>query len=136
MTNISYLESPALENDRLNRLFESAWPNHSWRDFEPILRQSLLYVGAFDGAGQLVGFANVAWDGGEHAFLLDVTVHSNLQRRGIGIDLVHRATEAARRRGMNWLHVDYEPHLKRFYERCGFRPTDAGLIKTPAAAAA
>ncbi|MFD1374091.1 hypothetical protein [Actinoplanes sichuanensis] len=29
-----------------------------------------------------------------------------------------------------WLHVDFEPHLARFYlEGCGFQPTRAGLVR-------
>ena len=43
-----------------------------------MLARSLTYVAAYDTVGggeQLVGFVNVAWDGGIHAFLLDTTVH-------------------------------------------------------------
>jgi len=25
--------------------------------------------------------------------------------------------------------VDHEPHLRSFYRGCGFRPTDAGLLR-------
>ena len=64
-----------------------------------------------------------------HAFLLDTTVHPAWQRRGIGRELVRQATQAARERGMEWLHVDYEPHLDAFYRGCGFTPTLAGLIR-------
>jgi GNAT superfamily N-acetyltransferase len=87
----------------------------------------LAHVGAYDGE-RLVGFVNVAWDGGVHAFLLDTTVHPEFQRQGIATTLVRRAAELARERGAQWLHVDYEPHLEGFYRGCGFRPTLAGLI--------
>jgi hypothetical protein len=30
---------------------------------------------------------------------------------------------------MEWLHVDYEPHLDSFYRACGFQPTLAGLLE-------
>src|SRR6266496_3310579 len=33
--------------------------------------------------GGLVGFVNVAWDGGDHAFLLDTKVAAQHQRQGI-----------------------------------------------------
>jgi hypothetical protein len=40
------------------------------------------------------------------------------------------ATEHARTAGCEWLHVDFEPHLTEFYmDRCGFRPTSAGLLR-------
>lgn len=80
--------------------------------------------------GQLVGFVNVAWDGGAHAFLLDLIVEPDHQRREVGRTVVGRATDGARAAGCDWLHVDFEEPLSKFYiERCGFRPTAAGLIR-------
>jgi GNAT superfamily N-acetyltransferase len=89
---------------------------------------SLVHLGAYDG-DRLVGYVNVATDGSGHAFLLDPTVHPDVQRRGLGTQLVKRATELSLERGAQWLHVDYEPHLDGFYKACGFRPTPAGLIR-------
>ena len=113
---------------QLNWLFSESWPHHQERDFRALLRRNLLAVCAYDGS-QLIGFVNVAWDGGAHAFLLDTTIHPEWRRRGIGRELVERATAAVRERGLQWLHVDYEPHLEPFYARCGFRSTAAGLIR-------
>ena len=97
-------------------------------DLENVLRRSLVHLGAYRD-GMLVGYVNVAWDGAMHAFLLDPMVHPDLRRKGLGSALVRRATDLARERGAAWLHVDCEPHLAKFYERCGFRPTKAGLIR-------
>ncbi len=125
---ISYRICPAVMNEQLNALFDSAWPNHVWGDFTPVLSRSLAYVCAYQ-HDRLIGFVNLAWDGGIHAFLLDTTVHPDLQRHGIGRELVLRAAQAARERGVAWLHVDYEPHLEAFYHGCGFRHTEAGLMR-------
>jgi GNAT superfamily N-acetyltransferase len=125
---IEYRVSPAVSNEDLNALFVASWPDHLWSDFSPVLSRSLAYICACAG-DLLIGFVNVAWDGGVHAFLLDTTVHPDWRRRGIGRQLVLHAAEAARERGMHWLHVDYEPHLDGFYRRCGFWPTLAGLIR-------
>ena len=38
-------------------------------------------------------------------------------------------SEIARRAGVEWLHVDYDEGLGAFYERCGFKPTGAGLLR-------
>lgn len=119
--------SPQVTNEALNALFATAWDNYVSRDFTPVLSRSLLYVCAYDG-DRLVGFVNLAWDGGVHAFLLDTTVHADYQRQGIGVMVVQAAIEAARGRGVEWIHVDYEPHLKDFYTRCGFTQTEAGLV--------
>ena len=117
----------SLTGDELNTLFHAAWPGHRDTDFGPVLARSLLRVTARR-AGRLVGYVNVVGDGGVHAFLLDTTVHPEERRRGLGVTLVRAAAEAARERGADWLHVDYEPHLTAFHERCGFRPTAAGLM--------
>ncbi|MFE7596310.1 GNAT family N-acetyltransferase [Streptomyces sp. NPDC057494] len=116
-----------LTGDELNTLFHAAWPGHRDADFGPVLASSLLRVTARR-AGRLVGYVNVVGDGGAHAFLLDTTVHPDERRRGLGVTLVRAAAGAARERGAHWLHVDFEPHLTEFHERCGFRPTAAGLM--------
>ena len=124
---IVYRISPPVGNAELNALFAAAWPHHAARDFMPVLAHSLAYVCAYQGDA-LVGFVNVASDGGVHAFLLDTTVHPEQGRQGVGRRLVALAAEEARRRGLEWLHVDYEPHLEPFYRACGFGPTAAGLM--------
>jgi ribosomal protein S18 acetylase RimI-like enzyme len=90
---------------------------------------SLGWVTARGTDGAVIGFVNVAWDGGDHAFLLDTKTHSMSQHRGIGTRLVELAVRQAKAAGCEWLHVDFEPGLEPFYfDACGFRPTPAGLI--------
>ena len=127
MTDYTYRVAPSISNNELNDLFSAAWPDYHWRDFTPVLAQSLTFVCAYQ-ASQLIGFINLAWDGGIHAFILDTTVHPDVRGQGIGVNLVQRAAQVARDQGIKWLHVDYEPHLKRFYQTCGFKHTDAGLM--------
>ena len=82
--------------------------------------------------GRIVGFVNVAWDGGDHAFLLDTKPRGTRQREGIGALVVGAAAVRARDAGCEWLHVDFRPELRPFYVgACGFRPTDAGLVHLP-----
>jgi GNAT superfamily N-acetyltransferase len=79
---------------------------------------------------RLVGFVNVAWDGGVHAFVLDMVVAADARREGIGKTLVEAAVAGAKQAGCEWLHVDFEDHLRAFYfDACGFEPTNAGLIR-------
>jgi GNAT superfamily N-acetyltransferase len=127
VADVIYRIAPPVTNEDLNRLFSAAWRNHSKKDFATQLRHSLIYVCAYENMA-LVGFVNVAWDGGSHAFLLDTTVHPDRQRHGIGQELVEQAVQAIAGHGIEWLHVDYEAHLESFYRRCGFVPTLAGLI--------
>ena len=88
---------------------------------------SLGWVVARDG-NDLVGFVNVAWDGGVHAFLLDTVVAVSHRGRDLGTALVQAAVEGASESGCEWLHVDWDGDLNRFYlDACGFTPTPAGL---------
>ncbi len=92
-------------------------------------RHSLTWVVALEGE-RLVGFVNVAWDGGAHAFLLDTVVDPPHQGRGVGRALVREATREAARAGCTWLHVDFEDSLAPFYlGACGLRPSAAGVLR-------
>ncbi|WP_163512538.1 GNAT family N-acetyltransferase [Fodinicola acaciae] len=117
----------ATTDDALNELFAASWPGHRPRSFAGILERSLLWVTAAR-RDRLVGFVNVATDGGIHAIVLDTTVHPDERRNGLGVRLVRAAAVEAKARGARWLHADYVPHLETFYARCGFRPTKAGLV--------
>ncbi len=102
-------------------------PTLGWWD--RIRPHSLGWVTVRRDDGGLIGFANVAWDGGDHAFLLDPKVHPDEQHRGIGTELVARCAWNAKRAGCEWLHVDFDEPLSTFYfGACGFQPTPAGLI--------
>lgn len=110
----------------LNALFASAWPHHRRVDVQPMLKHALVYVCAYEGK-KLVGFAKIVGDGGVHGFLIDPTVAPDRQRRGVGRKLVEACAREVRLQGVEWLHVDYEPRLTKFYRACGFSSTRAGL---------
>lgn len=78
----------------------------------------------------LLGFVNVAWDGADHAFLIDTKTRPSHQRQGLGRAVVERAVIGARSAGCEWLFVDFEPQLAAFsLDSCGFRSTAASLIR-------
>jgi AraC-like DNA-binding protein len=74
---------PDLTDAELNELFGASWPDHRPRSFAPVLARSLTWIAARR-AGRLVGFVNVAGDGGVHAFVLDTTVHPDERRQQDG----------------------------------------------------
>src|SRR6266446_1256083 len=104
-------------------------PSPGWWD--RVRPHSLGWVTARLNDGTLVGFVNVAWDGCDHAFLLDTKTRGDLQRRGIATKLVQIAALHTKAAGCEWLHVDFDDldRLGPFYfDACGFRKTHAGLI--------
>jgi len=119
---------PLPDDAALERLWQAAWGDAGPASFQPILQRSLTHVGAYDGP-LLVGFVNVAWDGGIHAFILDTCVDPAYRRQGIALRLLALAAETARDRGAAWLHVDFEPQLETLYRQAGFAPTAAGLMR-------
>lgn len=118
-------------NDEVNALHAEAFDHRPFDDDwnDQLGRLSLGWVTARDEHG-LVGFVNVIWDGLVHAFIEDTAVALRARRRGIGAQLIRTAREHAAAAGCEWLHVDFEDHLRSFYfDACGFTPTNAGLIQ-------
>jgi GNAT superfamily N-acetyltransferase len=125
---IDYRRNQAVDNDEYNQLRLRSWSRENGFDWQPVLARSLGWVTAH-ADGKLIGFVNVAWDGGGHMFLLDTTVDPDYKRRGIGTELVRRAIELSAEAGGDWVHVDSDEVLMRdFYGGCGFLPTPAGLV--------
>jgi hypothetical protein len=116
-------------NPELNRLHAEAFGHppeeHDWRG--QVERHSLGWVTCRAGE-DLIGFVNVPWDGGEHAFILDTLVSPAVGRRGIGTRLVELAAAGAAEAGCTCLHVDFDEAHRPFYlGACQFVPTAAGL---------
>jgi GNAT superfamily N-acetyltransferase len=132
---ITYDWRGAVANAELNALhaegFGTALRDDDW--WAQVSGHSLGWVCARDGSA-LVGFVNVAWDGGAHAFILDTLVTAAVRRRGVGTRLVGAGAVSARAAGCEWLHVDFGAELAAFYfGGCQFTPTPAGVIALQAA---
>lgn len=118
------------DNAAVNQLHAEGFDHRVLDDdwWTQVNEHSLGWVCAWENE-ELVGFVNLAWDGATHAFILETLVTVSAQRGGVGAELVATAVREARGAGCEWLHVDFEEHLRPFYfDRCGFRPADAGLI--------
>jgi GNAT superfamily N-acetyltransferase len=128
---VTYEWRGAFANTEVNRLHAQAFETTVFTDREwnwelQVAEHSLGWVVARDD-DVLVGFVNVISDGLVHAWLQDTMVGP--RGLGIGTKLVATAREGARAAGCEWLHVDFDEHLRPFYcDACGFTPTTAGLI--------
>jgi GNAT superfamily N-acetyltransferase len=86
-------------------------------------RHSLGWVCAREG-DEPVGFVNVAWDGRDPRLRARHHGPAGARRQGVGTELVAVAVKEARAAGCEWLHVDFEDHLRAFhFGACGFVPT-------------
>jgi GNAT superfamily N-acetyltransferase len=130
---ISYEWRGGFSNDEVNTLHAEAFETRvfgesEWNWRELVSAHSLGWVVSRDGTA-LVGFVNVVWDGVVHAWIQDTMVAARARGQGVGTRLVAVAKAGARAAGCEWLHVDFDDHLRDFYfGACGFKPTNAGLI--------
>ncbi len=124
----------AFTNAEVNSLHAEAFETRvfdesEWNWCELTARHSLGWVTARHGE-ELVGFANVLWDGLVHAWIQDVMVAASARRQRIGVRLVQTARDEAARAGCDFLHVDFEERLRRFYiDECGFSAVNGGLLR-------
>ncbi len=130
MDGVDFRWRGTFENAEVNLLHADAFQHgpldDDWRRM--VDRHSLGWVTARDPEG-LVGFVNLPWDGGVHAWIQDTMVAMRRRRQGIGNRLVKIAVAQARYAGCEWLHVDFDDELGPFYyDACGFSETSAGLM--------
>ena len=131
---VSYRWRGDFDNVELNELHARAFETRvfdeaEWNWSELVRRHGLGWVVARDDTA-LIGFVNVLWDGLVHAWIQDTMVSTGARHRGVGTQLVAVAVKEARRAGCEWLHVDFDEHLRSFYfDACGFEPTVGGLIE-------
>lgn len=130
MAQIRYEWRGDFANEEINTLHADAFEHISFEDDwqRLVTEHSLGWVTARAGAS-LVGFVNVIWDGQVHAWIQDEMVSSESRRLGIGVRLIAVARDGAKSAGCEWLHVDFDDHLRPFYfDAAGFTPTNGGLI--------
>ena len=128
---IAYLWRGEFSNDAVNRLHAEAFAHRLLQDdwWAQVNRYSLGWVCAY-AEKELVGFVNAVWDGGIHAFIVDTMVATHYQHQGIAAEMLAICAQEARKARCEWLHVDFEEHLRPLYfDRAGFVPTNAGLIR-------
>ena len=126
--NITYINNISAED--CNKLRNSAgWPQMHLDQIRTGLKNSAFIVAAKDG-DITIGMARIVSDGGYVAFIVDVLVLPEYQRKGIGKTMMGMIMEYIR----NMLKDDYCIQVdllaakgkERFYEQFGFikRPND------------
>jgi len=101
------------------------------KDYPAALDGCAVTTSAWTG-GRLVAWTSVVSDNVRHAFLLDVMVHPDFQRRGLGRQVVTQAIDAMRAKGVTAFHFDCAPDQAGFYEKCGFKMCAGGWLDTAA----
>ena len=71
---------------------------------------------------------SVLSDGISDAFLLDLVVHPQYQRKGLGKRIVRKAIIDIKAAGIRCIQVTFNNDLESFYEKCGFHIFKGGII--------
>lgn len=76
----------------------------------------------------LIGFLNILSDGIGDAFLIDLMVHPDFQKKGIGSALVKKAIVDLKSEGIKCVQVTFCQPLEAFFKKFGFHICKAGII--------
>ncbi len=118
----------AVTSDEINALARLCWDDHEGCDYNNILKHSLAWVTARADDETLIGFYNLAWDGGRHALVFDLNVHPDFRRQGIALKMLEHAPRIAKESGVKYLHVDCDVSLEDLYKKAGYEMISAGIV--------
>lgn len=129
MAVLVYTESAAGITPDLLEGFFKGWPNPpDASTLLRILQASDHVVLAREGeSGRVVGFITAISDGISAAYIPHLEVIEPLQGQGIGSELTRRML--ARLRSLYMVDLVCDPDLQPFYQRLGFRPYSAMVIR-------
>ena len=85
-------------------------------------------IGAWED-GRLVGVVRVLSDGYFFSTVTEIMVDPDVQRQGIGVELMRRAIKAT---PAGRLYLAAQPGTETFFERAGFRRGPVGYVGRPA----
>jgi ribosomal protein S18 acetylase RimI-like enzyme len=104
-------------HEMLSKVFWS--PHITENEIFKGIKNSALVVGAYIESGKQIGFLRVISDKVRFAYLLDVVVHEDYRRQGIGQRMVKFALSHPELKDVyQWLLVTMDAH--GVYEKCGF----------------
>ena len=78
--------------------------------------------------GKLIGFIDVLSDGIADAYLQDLAIHPDFQRKGIGTELVKNTIRFLQKNNIKCIQVTFNPEHENFFKRFGFHIYKAGVI--------
>ena len=116
-----------VKSEEINALRASVGWDHDNESYDTILKRTYTHY-TVRSQGKLIGFLNVLSDGIGDAFLVDIMVHPEFQRNGIGTTMVEQAVRDLSADGVQCIQVTFNPDEEPFYKKIGFHIFKAGII--------
>ena len=131
--NFDYsIEIPSA-TDFLELYLTTGWDSYKDTSVETIKKalQNSWFVQAVYDKNKLIGVGRLISDGFLQALLVDMIIHPEYQRKGIGTILLRKLIEYCHKYQIRILTLYAAPNKSKFYERQGFvrRPLDAPCLQ-------
>ncbi len=126
MNKIEIREYNDIDMDEILALYSSVgWTNYTSNPsmLESSYHNSLKILAAWSG-GKLLGIIRAVGDGFSIVYIQDIIVFPEYQRRGIGRRLIMSLDELYSGVYQKVLMTENTPKTVKFYESCGFSPSD------------
>jgi ribosomal protein S18 acetylase RimI-like enzyme len=117
-----FIEDKEIQNLRASVGWDNKIPPHSKRN----VHLFIYFTARIN--GKLVGYIDVLSDGSVDAYLQDLLVLPEYQKRGIGSELLKRAIKYLQQKKIKAIQVIFDPDLEDFYKKFGFHIVKAGII--------
>lgn len=120
--------SKSVDPGEVNQLRAAVGWEFSDETSEKRMERHYAYYSARDDESNLIGYLSVLSDGIGDAFLIDLMVHPEHQKTGLGMRLVRKAIGDMKQAGIQCIQVTFNDELESFYKKCGFHIFKAGII--------
>ena len=124
-----YIENEPVLPKALADLRESVGWNRMEHIHENPFLTSYYHIAVYDN-DRLVGYIDSVSNGVTDAYIQDLMVHPDFQKRGIGTKLMNRMIGILKERHIYMISIVFEEALKPFYDKFGFFHMLSGQIQT------
>ena len=124
-----YVCNEAVSVKELADLRESIGWNRMENEYKNPLLTSYYHIAVYE-KEVLIGYIDCVSNGVTDAYIQDLMVHPDYQRRGVGTDLMKKMIDYLKKKHIYMISVDFEEKLKPFYEKFGFFSMLCGQMET------
>ena len=124
-----YVCNEAVSVKELADLRESVGWNRMENEYKNPLLTSYYHIAVYEKEA-LIGYIDCVSNGVTDAYIQDLMVHPDYQRRGIGTELMTIMINYLKQKHIYMISVVFEENLKPFYEKFGFFNMICGQMET------